>query len=71
MHGENLREEVDELRQQIREKFDAGNLDEARELQDLLRDKVIIDSPLILLFFSSFFLTFFPPFFTLDFPPLR
>ena len=36
----NLREEVDLLRQQIREKVDAGQLMEARQLQDLLRDKV-------------------------------
>lgn len=37
---DNLREEVESLRHQIKEKYDEGKLEEARELQDLLRDKV-------------------------------
>ena len=39
-HEENLRSEVDYLRNQIREKKDAGDLQGARALQDQLREKV-------------------------------
>lgn len=42
---ENLREEVESLRHQIKEKYDEGKLEEARELQDLLREKVCKNFP--------------------------
>lgn len=42
-HEENLRSEVDYLRNQIREKKDAGDLQGARALQDQLREKVTVE----------------------------
>lgn len=42
---ENLREEVESLRHQIKEKYDEGKLEEARKLQDLLREKVCKNFP--------------------------
>jgi hypothetical protein len=38
---DNVRQEIDILREQIKTKKDAGLLQEARELQNALREKVI------------------------------
>jgi hypothetical protein len=39
-----MREEINLLREQIKAKKDAGDLQEARELQNILRDKVFYET---------------------------